>query len=91
MQTKIQSMFAFFRAHLGWSLKHVAQNYFFIAIPFYLNILCKNVSCDMGLTRRDDYFRVNFDHFCNEYHFFDETWVVAKICSILKPNHHNQV
>ncbi len=27
-----------FRACLGWSLKHVAQNYLFIAISFYLNI-----------------------------------------------------
>jgi len=28
----------FDRAYLGWSLKHVAQNDFFIAISFYRNI-----------------------------------------------------
>jgi len=27
-----------FRAFLGWSLKHVAQNYFFILISFHLYI-----------------------------------------------------
>ncbi len=28
----------FFRAYLGRSLKHVAQNYLFMAISFYCNI-----------------------------------------------------
>jgi len=36
----------FFRSYLGWSLKHVAQNYIFIAISFYRNnaILCAKIS-----------------------------------------------
>ncbi len=47
----------FFRAYLGWSLKHVAQNYLFIAISFYLfiAILCAKMSrvnkALMGYTR----------------------------------------
>jgi len=31
----------------------VAQNYIFIAISFYRNIVCKNIVCDMGLRERD--------------------------------------
>jgi len=45
-QTK-QFKVSFFRAKLGWSLKHVAQNYLFISISFYLfyqNIVCQNFS-----------------------------------------------
>jgi len=35
-----------FRGYLGWSLKHVAQNYLFISISFYLfiRILCAKMS-----------------------------------------------
>ncbi len=39
----------FFRAYLGWSLKHAAQNYLFISISFYYKIVCQNVSCEYGL------------------------------------------
>jgi len=36
------------RAFLGLK-KPVVQHYLFIAISFYLNIVCKNVSFDMGI------------------------------------------
>ncbi len=38
-----------FQAYLGWSLKHVAQNYLFISISFYRNMVCQNVSCKQSL------------------------------------------
>jgi len=53
----------FFRAYPDWSLKHVAQNYLFILIYFYRNIVCQNVSCKWGLNKL---LLGHFDHYFHD-------------------------
>ncbi len=53
-------LYVMLRANLGQSLKSMVQNYPFIAIYFYCNIVCENVSCDMVLQGLDKESRMNF-------------------------------
>jgi len=56
----------------------MAQNYLFIAISFYRNIVCKNVSCDMGL--------LNPNQMIFHFHIFNAGLfdIKTNICSLKK-------
>jgi hypothetical protein len=40
---------------------------------------------------QDDYFRVNFDHFCSKHLFLKAAGAIANIGSSLKMNHNKQI
>jgi len=56
-----------------------------------LKLLLKHTECVNFLTKQDDHFQVEFDHFEIKCHFFEAAEVVVKIGSSLKPNHHGEI
>jgi len=46
---------------------------------------------ELRLTKQEDYFWDNFDHFWIEQYFLEAAGTVMKIGSSLKPNHHWEI
>ena len=57
--------------------------------PTHLKYLYR-VCHGFRLTKQEDYFRVNFDHFRSKLCFFRQLGQVASIGLSVKPNHHLQ-
>jgi hypothetical protein len=49
VSSQLKEHYIFFWAYLVWVLKPMAQKYNFIATSCYRNIVCKNISCELGL------------------------------------------
>lgn len=55
-----------------------------------MKLLLKHTECVNFLTKQDDHFQVEFDHFEIKCHFFEAAEVVVKIGSSLKPKYQDK-